>query len=200
MNEAAPVMEGADIHEAKDALQNGDVGPNGWYLEDAAEILTRISTFLELQTGSGEKKALEFVLPTHPPARAAHEVAIPALEPEEWVGSPAQVQDAINAGSARPLGWYLHDLGEFLRSLAVAFNPPTDSKDWQLEFVRRGRGRRSQRITIEKQLEELVLLRDLRKKTEQAGKQDSAIADLMQKRGISRATIFRKKRAARESQ
>ena len=195
---ARNIMDGADVSDAKQALHGGNEGPVGWYLQDAAKILTRIANLLA-PTSNDQARRLGFIFPCDVPA-----LTVPANtgspqdgdEGEDWVGSPAQVEAAIDAQSPTLLGWYLHELGEFLELLAPAFDPPQDSRGWRLRFKREGRGRR--RDEVAKMLRDDALATKLRFATRKIGKQEAAIAEMNEIPGASRASIFRKKAAQRK--
>lgn len=183
----------ADVFDAKEALRNGEERPIGWYLEDAAENLSRISDCLDPSNSKLNASNLQFR--TEPPGTTTNRPELPKDDFDEWIGTRAQVDAAIKAGSPKLFGWYLQDLGDFLSRLAPAFNPPEHSRDWRLQFVRKGRGRRYDPMQ--------QLLRDshstlmLRMATREAGKQEAAIAALKGRPGASRANLFKRKRRAR---
>jgi hypothetical protein len=186
-------MEGANIFDAKQALRNGEEHLVGWYLEVAAEILSIISDCLDPPTSNQIARKLQFG------SGSSGAASDPAKMPEddlgEWDGSCAQVKAAIATGSPELLGWYLRELGDFLSRLAPAFNPPEHSRDWLLQFVRKGRGKRAD--PMEQMLRDLHSTLMLWMATRKAGKQESAIADLKGHPGASRANLFKRKRRAR---
>src|SRR5690348_6609800 len=124
------IMEGADVFDATEALQNGEEARIGWYL-DAAEILSRISDLLDPPNTSEFGKNLQFGIGRIGGATDHAEMPEHALR--EWVGSRAQVEEAIEANAPRPLGWYLRYLGDFLSRLGPAFNAPAQSRNWRLQ-------------------------------------------------------------------
>jgi hypothetical protein len=189
---SSSIIEGANIFDAKQALRNGEEHPVGCYLEDAAEIVTITSDCLHPPNSNQIARRLRFG--TGPGGVVGNSAKMPQDDLGEWIGSLAQVKAAIAAGSPEPLGYYLRELGEFLSRLATAFNPPEHSKDWRLEFVRKGRGRRSD--PIEQMLQDSDSDLMLRMVTRD-GKQEAAIADLKGRPGASRANLFRRKRRAR---
>ena len=182
----------ADVFAAKQALRNGEEHPVGWYLEDAAENLSSISDCLDPLDSNQITRNLQFG--TEPGGVTGDPAKMPEDELDEWVGSPAQVKAAIAAGSPEPLGRYLRELGDFLSRLASAFNPPEHGRDWQLNFVRKGRGKRSDPTQMLRDSDSTLMLRMA---THKAGKQESAIADLKGRPGASRANLFKRKRRAR---
>jgi hypothetical protein len=182
----------ADVSDAKEALRNGEERPIGWYLEDAAEILSRISDCLDPSNSTPNTSNLQFR--TEPPGTTTNRPELPKDDFDEWIGSRAQVDAAIKAGAAKLLGCYLRDLGDFLSRLAPAFNPPEHSRDWHFKFHRKGRGRRSD--PMERLLRDSSSTQMLWKATREAGKQESAIADLKGRPGASRANLFKRKRRA----
>jgi hypothetical protein len=118
----------------------------------------------------------------------------PPDEEQDWVGSPPEIEAAINMQSARLLGWHLCDLADFLESLALAFDPPQGSRGWRLRFKREGRGR--PRDQTAEMLSRDAVLTKLRFATLAAGKQEAAIEELKKMPGASRGSLFRKKKAA----
>jgi hypothetical protein len=188
------VDEGADVFDALEALRNGTERPIGWYLEDASKIVSRVADLLDPPNSTENGACLQFPSFGNVDVQADKEVTGSAQESDEWVGSCAQIEAAIAGGRAKPVGWYFRDLGDFLRYLAPAFDPPKGATDWQLQFVRKGRGRRSN--PVQQMLADSAFAFKLRMKTRAAGKQEAAIKDFEQN-GVSRATTFRKKRRAK---
>jgi hypothetical protein len=187
---AKQVIDGADDFDARQALRNGQPDPIGWYLEDAAKILNK--SLLDPPGTADPEHKLDFA-----PSLDMSPVAPEAGEdnPSEWTGSPAQVAEAIANKRPGPLSLYLNELGTFLGELAAAFNRPPGSREWQVEFKRKGRGRRR----IDKTSADSNILQDLRMTTRRYGKQEAAISDVTTRCRVSRSTIFRKKRLARLS-
>jgi hypothetical protein len=182
----------ADVFEAKQALRNGEEHAVGWYLEDATEILSIISDCLDPPNNNRIARNLKFS--AEPSSVASDPADLPEDDLGEWIGSPAQVKAAIATGSLKLLGWHLRDLGDFLSRLAPAFNPPEHSRDWRLQFVRKGRGRRYDPMQQLVRDSDSTLM--LRMATREAGKQEAAIADLKGRPGASRANLFKRKRRA----
>jgi hypothetical protein len=180
----------ADVYDAVEGLRTGEPRPIGWYLEDAAAVLTKISDCLDPRDPDQRRTTLQF----DPPHAEPDHAEIPQDDLDEWTGSRAQIEAAINARAAKLLGWYLRDLGDFLSRLTFAFNPPEYSKDWQLQFIRKGRGRRFD--PMQQMLRDSDSSRMLRMATRKAGKQEAAIADLKERPGASRANLFKRKRRA----
>src|SRR6516162_5839857 len=92
----------ADVFDAKEALRNGEERPIGWYLEDAAEILSRISDCLDPSNSKLNTSNLQFR--TEPPGTTTNRPELPEDDLGEWVGSPGQVKAAIATGSPKLLG------------------------------------------------------------------------------------------------
>jgi hypothetical protein len=180
----------ANVFDAKQALRNGEEHPVGWYLEDAAENLSGISDCLDPPDGNQTARNLQFG--TEPSGVSGDPAKMP--EDGEWIGSPAQVEAAIEARSPELLGCYLRHLGDVLSRLARALNAPEDLRDWQLKFVRKGRGKRSD--PMEQMLRDSYTALMLWMATRKARKQEAAIADLKGRPGASRANLFKRKRRA----
>jgi hypothetical protein len=138
----SPIMEGADVYDAIQALHNQEPHPIGWCLADAGPILSKIADLLNPPAESDCKVRLQFSVP--PDTAPASTVG----PDDEWVGSRSEVEEAISARHAALLGWYLRDLGEFLAQLAPHFAPPEGSSDWHCKFVRKGRGRRADKTKL----------------------------------------------------
>ena len=192
-NDPAPLVvdEGADVFDALEALGNGTVRPIGWYLEDASKIVSKVADLLDPPNATENGTCLQFPSSGNLDVQADGEVTSLAQEADEWVGSCAQIEQAIAGGREKPLGWYFRGvLGDFLRCLAPAFDAPEGSRDLQLQFVRKGRGRRSNPGS--RQYYESEFAFKLRMKTRDAGKQEAAIKDFEQN-GVSRATAFLQK-------
>jgi hypothetical protein len=184
----------ANVFDAKQALRNGQEHPVGYYLEDAAENLRRISDYLDPPMTITDGKSLE--VGTEPPSdEVVDHSTMPEDDFREWIGSPAQIKAAIEARSPELLGCYLRDLGDVLSRLSSAFNPPEHGKDWRLEFVWKGRGKRSDPMEQMFRDSHSELL--LRMETHKLGKQEAAIESLKSRPGASRANLFKRKRRAR---
>jgi hypothetical protein len=207
---APTIMEGANIFDAKQALRNSNEAPIGWYLQDEVKSLRLISDLLD-PTSEHQEVRLGF-MSTRPRAHPERDQAgsppdqeqagsppdqeqtgSPPDEEEDWAGSPPQIEAAIKAQSARLLGWHLRELGDFVESLALAFDPPKGSRGWRLRFTREGRGRR--RDEVAEMFRRDGLLMKLKFETNAAGKQEAAIEALKKMPGASRASLFRKKAA-----
>ena len=131
--------EEVDVFAAREAMKDGQSAPIGSYLYDVAQILTRLADLFDpVEIGPQPKKQLRFSYGRHPEEQRSH------ADPDaEWESSRTQVEEAIEAKRTKPVGWYLRDASDFLTALSLRFNPPKNSRDWRLEFVRKGRGRRS---------------------------------------------------------
>jgi hypothetical protein len=188
------VDEGADVFDALEAVRNGAVRPIGWYLEDASKNVSRVAYLLDPADSTGNGPRLQFPSSGNVNVQPVKAVASSAQESDEWVGSCAQIETAIARGRAELLGWYFRDLGDFLSCLALAFNAPVGGTDWRLQFVRKGRGRRSN--PVQQMLAGSAFGLRLRMETRAAGKQEAAIK-YFEQNGVSRATTFRRKRRAK---
>jgi hypothetical protein len=188
------VDEGADVFDAFEALRNGKERPIGWHFEDASKILSRVADLLDPPNPTENGTCLQFPSSGNVDVQADKEVTSSAQESDEWVGSCAQIEEAIAKGRAKPLGWYFRDLGDLLSRLAPVFDAPQGATGWRLQFVRKGRGRRSN--PVQEMLADSAFALKLRMKTRAAGKQEAAIKDL-EKHGVSRATAFRRKQRAK---
>ena len=188
------VDEGANVFDALEALRNGTVRPIGWYLEDASKIVSRVADLLDPPNSTENGTCLQFPSSGNVDVQLDEGVTSSAQESDEWVGSCAQIEAAIAGRRAKPLGWYLRDLGDLLSRLAPAFAAPEGATDWRLQFVRKGRGRRSD--PVQQMLADSAFALKLRMETRAAGKQEAAIKDFEQN-GVSRATAFRRKQRAK---
>jgi hypothetical protein len=174
-----PIMEGADVYDAIQALHNQEPHPIGMFLNDAAAILSRLADLLNPPAETDCKVRLQFSVPPAPAGTVEDGC--------EWEGSRSQVEEAISTRHAALLGWYLRELADLLSQLATRFAPPEGSRDWQFEFVRKGRGRRVDHSNT--MFSDSNTLMKMRFATLARGKQESAIADL--KPRMSRSTFFR---------
>ena len=116
----SPIMEGADVYDAIQALHNQEPHPIGMFLNDAAPLLSKIADLLNPPAETDCKVRLQFSVPPAPASTVEHD--------DEWVGSRSQVEEAISARHAALLGWYLRDLGDFLAQFAPYFAPPREIK------------------------------------------------------------------------
>jgi hypothetical protein len=172
-----------DVFEAIQALQSGDERPVRQCLGDLAQILNFLAN-----------RSAQLVPQDRPPVLLTEHVVVPD-EDAEWEGSFLQVKEAIEHGDMGAVGLYLRDAAKFLRRLAGLPDGQTPSGDWQWTLRRRERGRRSDPVS--RMLRDSLRAMELRFATLHAGKQESALADLKARRGISRATMMRAKRRSR---
>jgi hypothetical protein len=185
---ATSFPEEADPFNAKRALQEGDEHGVGYFARDHAEALSLLADLFDPPQGTARK--LEFV--SHRRQRPAPDDAASRDEDSEWEGTLDQVKAAIECGSLTLIGSYLRDAADVYRQVGDALDPPSGSRGWSLEFVRKGRGRRDDPNKV---FRDLAITTELRFATRKArGKQDAAIEDLKGK-GLSRAKIFRAKKA-----
>jgi hypothetical protein len=182
----------ADYFNVKEALNQGSGHEPvvGEYARDLAEVLKLLAGHLDPHDKRKQGLQLRFVDPEGKPVCAKRKRTSPH-EDEEWEGNFRQVQAAIAGANAKALAWYLLEAAEILSATGARLDPPEKHNDWQLAFVRKGRGRRSD---PEKFLNDSGVARKLMMKTIEAGKQEAAIAELEDERKISRATIFRTKK------
>ncbi len=190
---AAPPPRGeADAFSAREALDQGSGHEPvlGEYVCDLADVLTLLARHLDPDDKRKKGLRLRFVDRNGRPVSAKKRLASPH-EDEDWDGSRIQVQEAIENGSANALAWYLSEAAEVLRKLAALLDPPEEHKDWRLELVRKGRGRRSDpnKVWRDSRIDS-----DLTMKTIEAGKQEAAVVEVEDERKISRATVFRAKK------
>ena len=186
---APTIMEGADIFDARQALRHGNEAPIGWYLQDEAKKLRFISNSLD-PTSQHQKVRLVF-LSDRPGGLKRDRAGSTPDEEQGWVGSPPQTEAASKAQLG--LATHLRNLGDFLESLALPFDPPQGSRGWRLRFKREGRGR--PRDQTAEMLNRDAVLTMLKFETIAAGKQEAAIEALKKMPGASRASLFRKKAA-----
>ena len=190
---AAPPPRGeADDFNAREALNQGRGHERavGEYVRDLAEVLKLVARHLDPNDKHKEGLQLRFVDQDGRPVSAMKRHASPH-EVEEWDGSLLQVQEAIENGNAKALAWYLHGAAEVLSKLGALLDPPEGHKDWRLELVRKGRGRRSD---PSKFWRDSGIANDLMMRTISAGKQEAAIVEVEDDRKISRPTIMRAKK------
>jgi len=186
-----PPPEEADPFNAKDAFRQGEGHEPvlGQYTRDLAETLTLIADLLDPKGRPKQGLRLKFVGQDDRPLSVKNKRASRAND-EDWEGSLRQLQEAIERRSAAALGWYLRDGAEVLSILGARLDPPAKYKGWQLAFVRKGRGRRSDPAKLR---EESAIAHDLMTRTWSTGKQEAAIAEVADKRKIIRSKIFRAK-------
>ncbi len=184
---ATSFPEEAGPFPAKEALRHGDERGVGYFARDHAEALSLLADLFDPPERTARQ--LEFVSRRRrrpkPNEAAGHD------QDSEWEGTLVQVKAAIETGSLTLVGSYLRDAADVYRRVADALDPPSGSRGWCLEFVRKGRGRRDDPNKV---FRDLAITTELRFATRKArGKQEAAIADLKAE-GISRAKIFRAKR------
>jgi hypothetical protein len=188
---APPPPEEASPFNAKDAFRQGEGHEPilGQYTRDLAEALTLIANLLDPKGRPKRGLRLKFVDQDDRSLSAKKKRASRAID-EDWEGNFLQLQEAIERRSAIAIGWYLRDGAEVLSLLGARLDPPAKHKGWQLAFVRKGRGRRSDPAKLR---EESAIAHDLMTRTWSTGKQEAAIAEVADKRKISRSKIFRAK-------
>ena len=174
-----------DAFDAKEALRAGHEQPLATYLHEAAAILNQLSDLAD-QIDTGAAPRLKLV-PADEQLDSETTLTNPERD-EDWEGDPVQVRTAIERGNAQAVGWYLHDLGQVLHLLSAALVPTADHRGWRLEFIRKHRGRRSDPA---KRWSNSRIEMELRFGALSGVKQESTIADLENKYGVSRATIMR---------
>jgi flagellin-specific chaperone FliS len=176
-----------DYFTAKEGMRNGKPQDVACYVRDVSKILSRLANMLDPPDGQKEKWSLKFV------SQSGADRRKPETEPaeaREWYSDYANASECIEAGKAAPVGWYLRDTAEILDSLGRTLDPQHSSREWGLRFVRRRRGKPSDRDP--KNFFKKDAIPDLVKsRTDEGGKVDFAVADVAQARGISRATVYR---------
>ncbi len=164
--------------DALEAFRQGQgwEAPLGGYFEELAEGLTMLA---ELFNGGDDHNQ-------------EADKTMPDEFAEDWEGDLEQLRVAIKSRSKELIGWYLRDAAEVLRHSARALNPDEDSRHWRLKFCRRGKGRRSD--PLGKMMMKTNIQVDLLDARRRGIKQESVIAELKNRRGVSRSTIFRRKK------
>jgi len=184
---ATSFPEETDPFNAKRALQEGDECGVGYFARDHAEALSLLADLFDPPEGTARQ--LEFV-PRGRRRPKPNDVASRDQD-SDWEGTLDQVKAAIECGSLNPIGWYLRDAADVYRRVGDALDPPSGSRGWQLEFGRKGRGRRGDpnKMLSRKTAVRMALVSAKR----EYPKQDSAIKHL-QTKGISRSKVFRAKK------
>jgi hypothetical protein len=185
---ATSFPEEADPFNAKQALQEGDECGVGYFARDHAEALSLLADVFDPPKGTARQ--VEFV-----PRGRRRPKPIEAArrdQASDWEGTLDQVKAAIETESLTLIGWYLRDAADVYRRAGDALDPPSGSRGRRLKFVGTGPGRRADPNKI---LRDSAIRMELRSAMPKArGKQEAAIDDLKAK-GISRARIFRAKKA-----
>jgi hypothetical protein len=168
-----------DFSDAEQALRMGGEQGAAVAVNALAETLNLVADLLEPKKGKNKKPRLGFT-----PAQ----VQAPAPGPlaETYTKSRLdQAKNALRDQSAVLLGRYFRHGAEFLTQLGAALDPASSSKDWRLEFRRKGRGRRPGQSGGLLAYEVLVLVHG------DGWKQEAAIEDVKTRYGVSRATVMR---------
>lgn len=188
--------EEADTFNAKEALVlgSGHEPTIGQYVQDVAEVLNRAANLLDPKHNQTQTVQLQFVV--RGPRASTAKKSPASRKEEEWDGSLLQAKEAIKNRHAKALGWYLRDAAGVLGNLGARLAPPADFRGWRLEFVRKGRGRRSE---PGKHWDDAAIAQDLSLETLTTGKQEAAVAEVVAKRKTSRATIMRAKKTFSKS-
>jgi hypothetical protein len=173
LTESSSYPEDVDVFEARKALQTGKVQPVANYLRDLAERLRRRANLAGTKVVSRKRRRI-------PVATGNAD-----LQVEEPQGNQ-ELLESFDRDAA------------FLEHLAATLDGAPGSWGWRLQFVRRHRGRPTDRVA--RMFRDSRVARDLASATQHSGKggspgkQESAITDLGENQSISRATIMRAKR------
>jgi hypothetical protein len=174
-----------DLFEATEALREGkQEAVVARYLDDAGHLLKLLSDLFD--PPRGDKAAHRFRFVPRP------KKLIKKAE-EDWDGDFWQVREAIQNGHEALVGDFLRDLRKFLKSLSASLDPE-DPRDCRLSFVRKGRGRR---VDPQQRSKDAAIARELKFAKLKRGKQEAGVADVAERRGIARSTIFRAKSGSR---
>lgn len=190
--EAEPYPWEVDVFHAKEAIRNGQGSLLATYLHDAANGTKLIANLadppgevsprLHLDGDPAQRNDFteeEFV-GTPDDVKHAMELA------SEFLGTVDQLEQAVQRGSTRVMGWYLRDLSEVLRLTADTLSNDGHS-EWRLRFSRRRRGRPHRQMQSVKRHVTTTLGR-----AKAAGKNlKRPVWELGQQHGIGRATIYR---------
>jgi hypothetical protein len=169
--------EEADVFEAKKALQTGKAQPVANYLRDLADRLRHRTR------------------PAESIPRKRRQVPAATGKTIPWNDGDLQVEEAIEQGNEELLESFDRD-AVLLEHLAAALDGAPGSWGGRFKFVRDRRGRPSD---VAKVFHDSRIASELMSATLHSGpgggpgKQESAIGDLKEKGGASRATIFRAK-------
>ena len=167
--------EEADVFEAKKALQSGKEQPIANYLRELAERLRRRAQHAGTMVVTRNQLAMGKAIP--------------------WQDGDPQVEEAVEQQNEELVKSFDRD-AVLLEHLAAALEGAPGSWGWRLKLERSRRGRPSD---VAKVFHDSRIARDLKSAILRAGKrgvpgkQDSAIAELKEKQGVSRATVMRVK-------
>ena len=170
----------ATAFEAKRALAEG-VGHEQaltQYIKDLSVGLSLIAESINLRTTTSANSAKQ-------------QTAQP--EPEDWEGTPDQLEVAVRTGSTGLVSSYLIDAADILMRLSKSVDPTNTSRGWRLKFAQVGRGRRPD---PNKMFRESALAMQVRFARSKYGKQDAAIAKIIEDGDSSKRQTSTKKRRA----
>jgi hypothetical protein len=188
---ATSFPEEADPSNAKLALQEGDECGVGYFARDHAEALSLLADLFDPPEGTARQ--LEFV--PRGRRRPKPNEASSCDEDSDWEGNLDQVKAAIETGSLTLIGSYLRDAADVYGRVGDALDPPPNSRGWRLEFVRKGRGRRTD--PARRMMTHIAISADVaRISLKGAKRKKQVIGQVQDKRGISRSTIYRAKKWA----
>jgi hypothetical protein len=176
-----------DYFTAKEGMRSGEPQHVACYVHDVSKILNLLANMLDPPDEQKERWSLTFVSQSGVDPR---EPKIESADEPEWDSDYATAKECIEAGKAAPVGWYLRDAARLLGSLGDDLDPRHSSREWGLRFVRRRRGKPSDRDP--KNFFKKDAIPDLVKsRTDEWGKVDLAVADVARKIGMSRAAVYR---------
>jgi len=185
--------EEAGAFNAKEAISSGHEAPVGQYVRDLAEVLNVLASLLDPTNEQNRGLRLQFVAQGHPTALKKRKLARAEAD-EDWDSSLLQVREAIENGNAVAVGWYFRDAAGLLNRLAGVLTGQQGSGGRRLKFHRKRPGKP---FDPSKRWEDAAIVRELAEATLRYGKQEAAIAEVAQKRNISRAKIMRAKKKSR---
>ena len=191
---ASPLPFEAVPMEAKEALYNGDEGPLAGYLAGLAEGLSLLAKSIR-QSERNERPIEEKQTPN---GDAPKKASLPNQhEEEEWDASLDQFERVLKEGDDELIASYLREASDIISEVSRVLRPDKGVRDWKLEFKHARKGRSVDRR--EQARKRRKILMDVRFKTHKFGKQGAAIADFDGEKGMSRATIFRAKKAGKKT-
>ena len=171
----------ADPFNAREALREGDTRGVGYFARDLGKALELLGRHCDPKAEQDGRPKISFGRNPHPKQPAGR-------KEREWEGTLLELQEAIETRNIEAVACYLREAGDFLSSLGTALDPPPRFRGLMLEFRRKGQGRPSDRWKV---ITDSAIRQAVTSATQRLGKREAAVAEIAEKFGISRPTIFR---------
>jgi hypothetical protein len=179
-----------DAINTPQALHKGNLIPLRAYVRDLGANLARLADLLDPKEGKEPHWRLRDTTDQERPDPSVEpDDPTPPEAEEEWIGSTSQAREAIESGSRRCMGWYFREAARILYGLQSALDQdPHSPTELKLIFKHRKPGKPK---AAWKQMEKSAIRSDVEGAHKRSGKKEAAIAEVQEKKKLSRATVYR---------